>query len=149
MTDFRVPTDALVFVGDGEKALFLRNKGDALYPNLVVEKVLEQENPATRDQGTDQPGRAFAAGSSRRSSVEQTDWHRIAEENFADEVAERLYKLAHAGAFEKLVVIAPPRVLGNLRKSFHKEVADKVVGEIPKELTARPVYEIEKLLTPD
>jgi protein required for attachment to host cells len=115
----------------------------------VVEKVLEQENPATRDQGTDQPGRAFAAGSSRRSSVEQTDWHRIAEENFADEVAERLYKLAHAGAFEKLVVIAPPRVLGNLRKSFHKEVADKVVGEIPKELTARPVYEIEKLLTPD
>ena len=29
MNKFSIPHDALVFVGDGQKALFLRNAGDA------------------------------------------------------------------------------------------------------------------------
>jgi protein required for attachment to host cells len=48
--------------------------------------------------------------------------------------------------FEKLVIIAPPRVLGNLRKVLHAEVIARVIGEIPKELTSHPVAEIERLV---
>lgn len=146
MDDIRIPHDTLVFVGDGAKALFLRNKGDAQLLNLVVERIFEHENPPTREQGTDRPGRSFASAGTHRSAMEQTDWHQIAEERFASAVAERLYKHAHAGRFDNLVVIAPPKVLGNLRKAFHKEVAERVSAEIPKELTSHPVYEIEKLL---
>lgn len=146
MTDIRIPHDTLVFVGDGEKALFLRNKGDAELLNLVIERIFEQDNPPTREQGTDRPGRSFASAGTHRSAMEQTDWHRIAEERFAGDVAERLYKQAHAGRFDKLVVVAPPKVLGNLRKAFHKEVAERVTAEIPKELTSHPVHEIERLL---
>ena len=29
-----MPHDAMIFVGDGQKALFLRNKGDEKFPNL-------------------------------------------------------------------------------------------------------------------
>ncbi len=146
MTEVRIPRDALVFVGDGTKALFLRNKGDAELVNLVVERIFEQENPATRDQGTDRPGRSFASSGTHRSAMEQTDWHQLAEDRFVGEVAERLYKHAHAGRYDKLIVVAPPKVLGNLRKAFHKEVSDRISAEIPKELTSHPLHEIERLL---
>ena len=39
----------------------------------------------------------------------------------------------------------PAKILGNLRKAFHAEVADKIVGEIAKELTSHPIPQIEKL----
>ncbi|TIP69350.1 MAG: Host attachment protein, partial [Mesorhizobium sp.] len=66
---------------------------------------------------------------------EDTDWHRLGKERFADEVAERLYKLAHRGAFKEMVLIAPPQVLGDMRRKLHKEVAEKITVEIPKTLT--------------
>lgn len=135
-----------VIVADGEKALFLRNKGDNTFPNLEVVQEMEQENPATREQGTDKPGRQSNEGP--RSAVEETDWHRLGKERFAAEIAERLYKLAHRGAFDELVLIAPPQVLGEMRQKLHKEVSEKVEAEIPKTLTRHTISDIESLLQP-
>lgn len=144
--DQQIPHDALVLIGDGARALFFRNRGAPGHLRLAVEQVLENDNPATRDQGADQPGRTFASVGSRRSAMEQTDWHQLAEDRFADDIATALYKQAHAGRFEKLVIVAPPKILGALRKAAHKEVADKIVAELPKDLTSHPIEEIEKLL---
>jgi protein required for attachment to host cells len=138
--------DTLILIGDGQKALFLRNKGTPQQLNLQVEQVLEQDNPATREQGTDRPGRSVSSVGTARSAMEQSDWHHIEEERFAVSVAETLYRLAHANRFDKLVVVAPAKVLGNLRQAFHVEVSDRVVGEISKELTSHPIPEIEKLM---
>jgi protein required for attachment to host cells len=140
-----VPHGALVLVGDGQKALFLRNKGHAQQIRLVVEQVLERDNPPTREQGTDRPGRSNAGGVAR-SAMEETDWHDIAEERFAGELADALYRGAHANLFDRLVIIAPPRILGNLRKALHPEVARRLTAEVPKELTSHPVAEIERLM---
>ena len=68
-----VPHNTLVLVGDGQKALFLRNKGHALHVQLVVEQVLERDNPPTREQGTDRPGRSNASVGVARSAMEETD----------------------------------------------------------------------------
>jgi protein required for attachment to host cells len=141
-----VSHNTLVLVGDGQKALFLRNKGNAQRVQLIVERIIERDNPPTREQGTDRPGRSSASVGVARSAMEETDWHNIAEERFAGELAEALYRHAHANLFEKLVVIAPPKILGNLRKAFHAEVAERVTAEIPKELTSHPVAEIERLI---
>ena len=145
-----------VLVADGEKALFLVNDGDAEYPVLNVRRKEEHENPSTREQGADRPGRfsdgpefagvAGAEGHAQRSGVQQTDWHRLEEERFADELAEMLYKRAHAGEFRRIVLVAAPNVLGDLRNKLHQEVRDRVVGEVPKTLTNHPVEEIEKVL---
>jgi protein required for attachment to host cells len=135
-----------VIVADGEKALSLRNRGDNKFPNLEVVQEMEQENPATREQGTDKPGRQSNEGP--RSAVEETDWHRLGKERFAAEIAERLYKLAHRGAFDELVLIAPPQVLGEMRQKLHKEVSEKVQAEIPKTLTRHTISDIESLLQP-
>ncbi|CAM5777044.1 host attachment protein [Labrys miyagiensis] len=147
MIDNIIPHDALVLVGDGRKALFLRNKGRAAHLRLEVEDVFQQDNPSTSEQGTDQPGRAVAGVGSGRSAMEETDWHRLAEERFAAEIADTLYRRIHAGHCDKLVVVAPPKVLGEMRKAFHKEVTARISAEVPKELTSHPVSEIEKILS--
>ncbi len=138
--------DTWVLVADGEKALFLKNVGDLANPNLQVIREMHEENPPTREQGSDRPGRFNDGPSVHRSAVDDTDWHRIAKERFADEIAARLYKMAHRGDFDRLVLVAPPLVLGEMRKKLHKEVADKVVGEFAKTLTKMPVVEIEEML---
>src|SRR5882672_12568334 len=141
-----VPHNSLVLVGDGQKALFLRNRGNALRVDLVVERILEQDNPPTREQGTDRPGRSSASLGVARSAMEEADWHYLAKERFAGELADALYRHAHANLFDKLVIVAPPKILGNLRKALHPEVAERVAAEIPKELTSHPVAEIERLV---
>jgi protein required for attachment to host cells len=142
----RVPHNALLLVGDGQKALFLRNKGNAKRVDLVVERVLARDNPPTREQGTDRPGRSSASLGVARSAMEEADWHHLAKERFASELADALYRHAHANLFDQLVIVAPPKILGNLRKAFHPEVAERVAAEIPKELTSHPVAEIERLV---
>lgn len=146
MEGFRLKHGIWVVVADGEKALFLRNEGDATYPNLEVVREVREENPPTREQGSDRPGRFNDGPFAHRSAVADTDWHRVEKERFADEIADRLYKLAHRGDFDEVVLVAPPLVLGEMRQKLHKEVVDKLAGELPKTLTNHPLPEIEKLL---
>jgi protein required for attachment to host cells len=141
-----LPHNCLILVGDGQKALFLRNRGGAMDVDLVVEQILEQNNPATREQGTDRPGRSTASSAVARSAMEEVDWHQIAKERFANEIAEALYRHAHANLFDSLIIIAPPKILGQLRKTCHAEVVARIAAEIPKELTSHPVSEIGKLV---
>ena len=49
--------------------------------------------------------------------------------------------------FHSLIVVAPPRTLGELRKLYHKEVEKRLIGEIAKDLTGRPIAEIGKILS--
>lgn len=146
MSQIKLKHGLWVVVADGEKALFLKNEGDTEYPNLTVVRELHEENPPTREQGSDRPGRFSDGPSVHRSAVADTDWHRIEKERFADEIADRLYRLAHRGDFDRLVLVAPPLVLGEMRKKLHKEVEDRIDGEVAKTLTNHPVSEIEKIL---
>ena len=138
MTNESIPLishNALVLIGDGQKALFLRNKGTAHQVRLEVEQVLEQDNPATREQGTDRPGRSVSTVGTARSAVEEVDWHHIAKERFAGEIAAALYLHAHDNRFDSSSYRAG-ELLGNLRKAFHAEVTDKIVGEISKDFAS-------------
>ncbi len=102
MKKLAIPHDAFIFVGDGRKALFLRNEGDEKFPNLKTEQVFAEENPPTHEQGTDRPGRgAESSGTHRRSSVEQTDWHHLEEHRFTQRVASALEALVRAAAYRR------------------------------------------------
>lgn len=139
--------DSLVLVADGRKALFLRNEGDGVHPNLVVEHAEERINPADRDQKSDGPGSMANVLGSPRSTVDEVDFHRLEEDRFAADIAATLKQRALANEFELLIVAAPPHTLGELRKHYHVEVANRLAGEIPKDLTGHPIPEIEKALT--
>ncbi len=143
----QVPHNTVVVVADGKKMLFFRNEGDAEYPKLEVEGKREQEDLPDRDLKTDDAGRTFdASGGAGRSAYEEVDFHQLEEDRFAHETAEMLKKRALRNEFEQLIIVAPPRTLGELRKHYHKEVQKRLTGEIAKDLTGHPVTEIEKIL---
>jgi protein required for attachment to host cells len=142
----KIPAVAWVVVADGRKALVLRNQGDEVFPNLQVQQVYEAPpNPATREQGSDKPPRAIYGG--RRSAIEQTDWHELAERRFAEEVAAVLERMHRDAPLGTLIIVAPPRALADLRKALSDEIKRTIVAEIDKDLTKHPVYEIESHLT--
>jgi len=142
-----LPQDTWVVIVDGEKALYLVNKGDDMDMNLVVRDKDEQDNPKAQDWAANRPGRFNDGPSVQRSKVEDTDWHQLEKERFAKDVAEQLYKDAHQGKFDRLVIVASRPVLSELRNEMHKEVADKVILYVAKVLTNHPIDEIETLLS--
>jgi protein required for attachment to host cells len=142
-----IPHDALVLVGDGARAVFFRNTGTVTQPTFATERVLEQENPPTREQGTDRPGRRAGGDSETvRGAIEPTDWHQLAEDRFASDIADALYRQAHANRFQRLIIVAPPKVLGTLRKSLHKEVLARIEAEVPMELASYDPKRIQREL---
>lgn len=139
-------TGSWVLVADGEKALFLRNNQNTKDYDLRVVWHQQTENEPTHEQGSDRPGRANSVPGVRGAALQETDWHHLSEENFAKEVAEILDRAANDGAFEEVAIVAPPRVLGDLRAQISPATAKKVLIEIPKTLTNHPIEKIEQLL---
>jgi len=147
MTKIDLPHNAWILVGDGRKAIVLRNEGDAIFPNLKTADALTTGRiPPTAEMGTDRPGRAFQSADGRRSGMDQTDWHDMAEQSFAGDVARALDARHAAGEIGALVVVAPPRTLAELRRSFSDGLRAKIIAEVDKDMTKHPVYEIERLL---
>lgn len=136
-----------VLVTDGRKALYLRNEGDGEFANLRLVQKWESPVPADRELRSDAPGRVFGSrgGSTRRSSYDEGNFHDQAEVEFAEQIADFVNSQAADDAHQ-LVLVAPPRTLGVLRRHLRREVADRLAAEIPKDLVKHPIPEIERLL---
>ena len=146
--NLKIPHNAFVFVGDGRKALLLRNEGDEKHVNLKTENVFENVNPSTHEQGSERPGRVSKAQhSGQRSAVEPVDWHDIEEHRFARQVAAKMEQVVRQKKAPALVIVAPPKTLADLRAAFHSDVQALVIAEINKDLTKHSVGEIERHLT--
>jgi protein required for attachment to host cells len=146
MTKLKIRQGEWVVVCDGRKALILENVGDDVFPNLQTKEVYKQENPPTRVQGTDAPGRSISSVGHSRSAVEQTDWHDEAEKTFLTDLAGRLDAALGSGDTKAMIVIAPPRALGMLRQAYSPALKHAIREEIDKDFVRMPVHEIEKHL---
>ena len=142
-----LPNQALVFVTDGRKMLFLRNHGDQNQIDLRTEAHDEREDRKDSDIKTDAPGAiGQSAGYSGRVAYEETDFHQQEEDLWVRDAAEQLKKRALSNDFEDLVIVAPPKALGVLRKDLHKEVERRILFTCNKEMVDRPIPDIEELL---
>lgn len=142
----QVPHKSVVVVTDGRKMLILRNEGDNVHLDLKVERAVEQDNPSDGDQKTDHAGRSSSSIGAAQNSMHEVDFHQQEEDRFAADTADLLKTRALKNDFEALIVVAPPRTLGELRKHYHKEVSQRLTGELDKDLTGHPIDQIEKLL---
>ncbi len=132
-----------VVVADGAKALILVNEGTDRMPSLRVDWKSEIDAPPSREINADRPGRRSDGGPGQRSAMEPADAHRIESERFVDSLADRIDRAVQSGRSERLVLVAPPRVLGRLRKSLTKATADAVAAELRHDLTGQTVPDIE------
>ena len=140
------PNQALVFVTDGRKMLFLRNQGDENQLDLRTEAHDEREERKDREIRSDGPGTQKQSFGYGRPAMEETDFHQQDEDRWVKDAAERLKQRALRNDYEALVIVAPPKALGVLRKELHKEVERRVVATFNKEMTDRPIPDIEDLL---
>ena len=138
--------NALVLVTDGRKTLFFRNEGDQNQIDLRTESVDEREDLPNSELKTDAAGSNAQSGGFGRPAYEETDFHQQGEDRWAHAAAEEVNKRVLANDFDALAIIAPPKTLGVLRKKLHKEAERRLVCEIPKEMTGRPIPDIEALL---
>lgn len=141
-----LPHNALVLVADGTKALFLRNHGDQNQLDLRTEAHDEREDRKDRELRTDAQGAKNNTPGIGRAITEETDFHQQEEDRWVKEAADELKQRALRNDYDALVIIAPPKALGVIRGELHKEVEKRIVLTLNKEMTGRPIPDIEELL---
>lgn len=138
--------NALVLVTDGRKTLFFRNHGDQNQIDLRTEAFDEREDFSNGEIKSDAAGSTAQSGGFGHPAYEETDFHQLEEDRWAQSAAEEVNKRALKNDFDHLAIIAPPKSLGLIRKKLHKEAERRLVCEIPKEMTGRPIPDIEALI---
>lgn len=108
-----------IVVADGARARFFTASEDGR--KLV---------PA-RDFKSDKPGRSY---SSSRSGVRHAfepphDYHKIEKHRFSESVAKALDEASESKAFDRLVLVAPHRSLGELRELLSARVKRQISRE--------------------
>jgi protein required for attachment to host cells len=78
--------------------------------------------------------------------MDETDWHRKGEADFAVRVAEWTAARHRREPAAAIIVAAPPQMLGDLRGKLPAEVSAKIVGEIAKDLVKLPTDQLERAL---
>jgi len=132
-----------VLVADGTRA------GIFIKKHNKIDNVLGQdfvgENLQDRDIYMDKPGRSYeSANPTRHAYTPRTDWHQYNKELFAKELCEVIEK--SSAEFDDLIIISPPKTLGDIRGHLCKQTLAKVTAEIPKDVTKLTELELVSFL---
>ena len=141
-----LPHNALVLVADGRKMLFFRNHGDENQIDLRTEAHDARKERKDREIKTDAPGTTKQSGGYGRSTYEEADFQQQEEDRWVKDAADELKARALRNDFDALAIVAPPKALGVLKKCLHKEVERRIICTVDKEMTGRPIPDIEALL---
>ena len=142
-----LPHDALVLVADGRKMLFFRNHGDETQIDLRTEAHDARKDRKDREIKTDAPGTTKQSAGYGRSTYEEPDFQQQEEDRWIKDAADELKSRVLRNDFDALAIVAPAKALGVLKKCLHKEVEKRLVCTVNKEMSGRPIPDIEALLT--
>ena len=136
-----LPHGTVFAIVDGEKFELYRNTGIEAEPRLEAVPVpeLEVTNFSAGVYDHDRVSRFTPPAPKNRVA-------RLDEAAHVAAVADWLNSQILAHRIDKLVIVADPRSLGEMRRHFHKEVERVLVAEVPKNLTGRPTAEIVRVL---
>lgn len=129
---------------DGQRTLLLENQGDCAFPKLETREAFKQENPAAHFLGSAPPGRTFSSMGTRRSAMEEADFHTQAMAAFLRDFAEKLGHCVREHHIHALVLVAPAKVLGLIRPYLSKMTRQVLVAELDRDYVKMPLYEIER-----
>jgi protein required for attachment to host cells len=97
---------------------------------------LHYRHQLSRDMMSERPGRVHESSGTTRHAIEpRTDPSRQAERNFALSVAQALEDGFGKSEFDRLVLVAGPTMLGDLRAALSPKVQAAIQGELIKDLT--------------
>ena len=124
-----------ILIADGARARILCSEGWGSGLTPVTGEIEGGRRP-TNEIGTERPGRVHdRAGPGRHAMEPRVDWHEFEKQQFAKQMAKHLNQAAKRKAFDRLVLVAPPRALGDLRATLDKQTSTMVMAELDKDLT--------------
>ncbi len=130
-----VPT-TWILVADSARARILSTTSTPKTLSPVSDFSCDAAREKTSDRNSDRPGRVHESSDVRHHAMEPpTDPKLVEIEKFIKEVADRLNKDAASAKFDRLVVVASPKVLGAYRAEFGKNTQQRLYAEIPKTMT--------------
>jgi protein required for attachment to host cells len=132
-----------VLVIDGAHALILQNEATPPALNLKLERSVTQDNPPTRELGSDVPPRTNDS-MGRRSAMETPDYHQMAEDRFVAQLTGEMATDLARGAFQQLVIVAPPVALAAIRKAMTPALAKATILEMDRDLTKHAPKDISQ-----
>lgn len=118
-----LPHGAIVALVDGEKFELFRNIGKDSHPELSA-----VESPRLDEHGTDSGARHHASAAEKSGHQQKEDAHAAA-------VVSWLNHQVGANAIKDLIVIAPPRTLGEMRRHYSHTLKSVLRDELHKEAT--------------
>ena len=140
---------AWIVVADGSRArcFSMARKGAPLEPAL--DRELVHNTLRSRELASDRPGRVMNSATGMRHALEQrSDPHRYEKQVFANEIADVLAEHYQQQEFANLYLVAPPKMLGDLRKALNPTLAKAVAGELDKDLVKIANGELREHLAP-
>lgn len=138
-----------IVAADSSKARIFK-----LLPGRKLEELETLTHPQSRlterDMVKDRPGLSMDKGSEGRHGLEpSSDPKRQEAVNFSRIVAAKLDKDRSLQKYHELIIIAAPAFLGMLREQLSKQVAQVIVREISKNISALSLAEIQDHLKKD
>lgn len=113
-------------------------------------KFEEFEHPAGRAKGlelaSDRPGRSLQsqAPQKRAATDPRTNPHEVEVQRFARHIADTLDNARVQNAFERLVLVAPPSFLGELKTALPEQLHKLVYATLDKDYTQLDQRDIEE-----
>jgi protein required for attachment to host cells len=136
-----------VLVADGGRGRILKRAGTTSHLEAVAGGTFEQVLQKTSDLGTGKPGRVReSVGGAHHAMAVRVDWLRVEKSEFARKLAAHLEDSAWRDQFDRLILVAPPRTLGNLRAALGPCARGRLAGGLDKDLTDMSPDDIEARL---
>lgn len=141
------PVRTWILIADAARARVLQSTGRASRLEPVEGMAFDAEHGSTHEIMSDKQGRTHESHGHQRHAIEpRVDPHRALKSAFAVRLADMLHKQQQAGAFEHVILVAPPVMLGEIRSALSDQVGPLVKSEIAKDLTKIPNQSIREHL---
>jgi protein required for attachment to host cells len=137
------PTTTWILIADGGRAQLFANHGPGKGVEAVVGGAFDADHRADHEIVSDKKGRTHESVGVTRHAIEpHTDPHRELKRTFSEHLAAMLDKQLAQKSFDRLILVAPPVTLGDLRKALSNHVKAVLYAELDKDLTKTPMHEL-------
>jgi protein required for attachment to host cells len=130
------PKTTWVLLADGQNAAVYANEGPGQGLAPLPEFTARRSGPDSHDIASDRAGHRFggAAKAGSGATLPRNDPHEFEEKRFVEAAVDRINRAALEKRFDRLIVAAPPRALGQIRQALSKAAAERVAAEVNKDL---------------
>lgn len=141
------PTTTWILIADGAHARLFANHGPGKGIEAVEGGVINGDHRPDDELVRASAGRTFeSVGETRHAIAPKTDPHRELKRTFAEHLAELMDRKFAAKAFDRLVIVAPPKALGDLRAALSDHLKPHIYAELDKDLVKTPTAELPEHL---